>query len=156
MPFIGSAIVVRGNSFVNVAHHSPHWTTTCNRALAFVSALFITSNLFVHSVKADPFNGRLLFSRCGICHNIGKSGPVKQGPTLAGLFGRKAGSIAGFRYSKAMRKSDIVWNSETLDKFLTKPKKYLPGTSMIYSGLQKPNDRRDLIQYLRQALSSPQ
>lgn len=146
--------MVLGKFLEMVAAQRPHCSISRSSALAFASAVFVESLSVVPAVYADAFNGRLLFSRCGICHNIGKPGPVKQGPTLAGLFGRKAGSISGFRYSEAMRKSGVVWSSETLDKFLAKPKKYIPGTTMIYSGLPKPHDRKDLIDYLRQALST--
>jgi cytochrome c len=103
----------------------------------------------------DLVNGRILFARCGICHALtAEKSKGKKGPTLAGLFGRKAGSVKGYKYSKAMRSKGIVWNETTLDIYLTKPKAYVPGTTMIYSGLRRKSDRADLIAYLKNALRS--
>jgi cytochrome c len=103
----------------------------------------------------DLVNGRILFARCGICHALtAEKSKGKKGPTLAGLFGRKAGSVKGYKYSKAMRSKGIVWNETTLDIYLTKPKAYVPGTTMIYRGLRRKSDRADLIAYLKNALRS--
>jgi cytochrome c len=65
-----------------------------------------------------------------------------------GLFGRKAGSVRGYNYSKAMKESGIVWGSETLDRFLEAPLAFLPGTKMGYAGVKDPQDRADLIAYM--------
>lgn len=101
----------------------------------------------------DLINGRILFARCGICHALtAEKSKGKKGLTLAGLFGRKAGTVPGFKYSKAMRAKGVVWNEATLDIYLTKPKAYVPGTKMVYSGLRRKSDRADLIAYLRKAL----
>jgi cytochrome c len=100
-------------------------------------------------------NGRILFARCGICHALtAEKSKGKQGPTLAGLFGRKAGTVPGFKYSPAMRAKDVVWSEATLDVYLTKPKAYVPGTTMIFSGLRRKADRADLIAYLKKALEA--
>jgi len=107
------------------------------------------------SAEPDLINGRILFARCGICHALtAEKSKGKKGPTLAGLFGRKAGTVPGFKYSKAMRAKGVVWTEATLDAYLTKPKAYVPGTTMIYSGLRRTADRRDLIAYLKKALGS--
>jgi cytochrome c len=103
----------------------------------------------------DLVNGRILFARCGICHALtAEKSKGKKGPTLAGLFGRKAGTLPGFKYSKAMRAKGIVWTEATLDVYLTKPKAYVPGTTMIYGGLRRKSDRADLIAYLKKALKA--
>jgi cytochrome c len=105
------------------------------------------------AAEPDLVNGRILFARCGICHALTVEGSKgKQGPTLAGLFGRKAGTVKGFKYSPAMRAKGVVWTEETLDAYLTKPKAYVPGTTMIYSGLRRASDRADLIAYLKKSL----
>jgi len=105
--------------------------------------------------EPDVINGRLLFSRCGICHALTHEGSKgKKGPALAGLFGRKAGSVKGFKYSAAMRKKSVVWSEATLDAYLAKPSAYVPGTTMIYSGLRRKSDRRDVIAYLKNILKS--
>jgi len=101
----------------------------------------------------DLINGRILFARCGICHALtAEESKGKKGPALAGLFGRKAGTVPGFKYSKAMRTKGVVWTEKTLDAYLRKPAAYVPGTTMVYSGLRRAADRRDLIAYLKKAL----
>ena len=72
-----------------------------------------------------------------------------MGPSLENLFGRTAGTVEGYRYSKAMRKSGIVWNEETLKKFLKKPRKYIRGTRMRFSGIRKESQLDGLIAYLK-------
>jgi len=99
----------------------------------------------------DPTRGEQIYGRCFACHAIDRD---RTGPRHAGLFGRRAGSIAGFPYSQAMRKAGangLVWNEDTLDAFLKNPVKLVPGTRMTYAGIADPQDRRDLIAYLKQA-----
>jgi cytochrome c len=105
--------------------------------------------------EPDLVNGRVLFARCGICHALSaEKAKDMKGPTLAGLFGRKAGTVKGYGYSPAMRAKGVVWSEKTLDAYLTKPSAYVPGTKMIYSGLRRKDDRRDLIGYLKRALKT--
>jgi cytochrome c len=73
------------------------------------------------------------------------------GPTLKGLFGRKAGTIEGFNYSDAMKNSGLVWNEETLKPYLADPKKALPGGKMVFAGLKKEEDLENVIAYLMEA-----
>jgi cytochrome c len=76
----------------------------------------------------------------------------RTGPQHYGLFGRRAGSAPGYDgYSTAMRKSGIVWNERTLDKFLQEPLKTVPGTAMGYAGVKDATERADLIAWMRQA-----
>lgn len=75
----------------------------------------------------------------------------KQGPNLGGLFGRQSGQAAGFAYSKANKEKAVVWAEETLYDYLLNPKKYIPGTKMVFAGLKKPEERANLIAYLKQA-----
>lgn len=74
-----------------------------------------------------------------------------QGPNLGGLFGRKTGQAEGFSYSSANKNKAIVWEETTLYEYLLNPKKYIPGTKMVFAGLKKPEDRADLIAFLKQA-----
>ena len=73
-----------------------------------------------------------------------------MGPALGNIFNKKAGSIERFRYSKAMENSDIIWHDCTLDQFLTKPKKYIKGTKMNFSGIKKKSHRDAIIKYLKE------
>ena len=76
---------------------------------------------------------------------------ILQGPNLGGLFGRTSGQVPGFAYSKANKEMAVEWKEETLYDYLLNPKKYIPGTKMVFAGLKKPEDRANLIAYLKQA-----
>ncbi|HHI88442.1 MAG TPA: cytochrome c family protein, partial [Hellea balneolensis] len=93
--------------------------------------------------------GKKVFNRCRACHTIDASEKNRVGPHLHGVFGRKAGSVADFNYSKAMKSSDIVWNEDTLDQYLASPKKMIPGNKMAFIGLKKEKDRKNLIAFLK-------
>ena len=95
--------------------------------------------------------GEQIYARCIACHALAFD---RVGPRHCGLFGRRAGSVAGFEYSTPMKNSNITWSDKTLDRFLTKPLEVVPGTSMTYDGVADANDRADLIAYLRQANQS--
>lgn len=116
----------------------------------FLLALAVTST----TVSAAPAKdqaalGKRLFLRCTACHTVSSKAPGKVGPHLQGILGRKAGSIAGFGYSPAMKGAKIVWNEATLDKWLQRPQSVVPGTTMAFAGLTKPEDRKALIAYLK-------
>ncbi|MDO8605702.1 MAG: cytochrome c family protein [Phaeospirillum sp.] len=85
------------------------------------------------------------FNQCKACHVIGKNG---VGPNLAGVFGRKAGSFDGFKYSDAM-KAAPAWDEATLTKYLTDPKGTIPGNKMVFAGIKKPEDLAAVIAYLK-------
>ena len=111
--------------------------------------IIILSVLMLTSVAhADnKVSGEKVFKRCVSCHSFTKT---KIGPPLGNIFDKKAGSVKGFKYSKAMKNSDIIWNDCTLDKFLKKPRKYIKGTKMRFSGLKKKSHRDALIKYLKE------
>jgi len=94
----------------------------------------------------DPARGEQLYARCAACHALAYD---RVGPRHCGLLGRRAGGVAGFEYSPAMKRSGLVWNDKTLDRFLADPLKTVPGTTMTYAGVQDPRERADLIAYLR-------
>jgi cytochrome c len=94
---------------------------------------------------------RLFQSRCGNCHTVQEGGPNKIGPNLHGVFGRSAGSLAGYNYSPAMLAAGVVWNDQTLEAYLTDPAKDIPGDKMPFPGLPDKADREDVIAYMHQA-----
>ena len=97
---------------------------------------------------ADPVKGKKVFKKCVACHSL-QEGKNKIGPSLYNLLGRKAGSVDGYKYSKAMKNSDVVWDEESLDKFLTKPRKFIKKTKMLFRGIKKKSLRDDIISYLK-------
>ena len=98
----------------------------------------------------DAARGAARFQDCAACHKL-EASANNVGPSLHGIFVRKAGEIADFRYSPAIKRSGIVWTPETLDKFITDPQALVPGNRMPYAGMANASDRADLIAYLTKA-----
>jgi cytochrome c len=98
--------------------------------------------------QGDAVKGKAVFARCALCHDV-KPGPKKMGPSLAGLFGRTSGTVAGFAYSPAMQNAKIRWDAKSLDTFLTKPSGLVPGNRMAFAGVPNAADRANLIAYLK-------
>ena len=97
----------------------------------------------------DLRRGRIMFLQCRACHSTEADGEHKVGPNLHGLFGASAGEKDGFTYSSAMSEADTVWSEDTLDAFLERPTDYVPGTIMVFAGIEEQADRQALIAYLR-------
>ena len=97
----------------------------------------------------DAKNGEQIFNQCKPCHSL-EADKNGIGPTLHGLLGRKAGTVPGYSYSPAMQSSGIVWNEDSLAKFLADPSAVVPGTKMVYAGIKNEVQRDDLIAYLKE------
>ncbi len=102
-------------------------------------------------VGGDPKRGASAFRACAACHSI-EPRQHMTGPSLSGVLGRKAGGAPDFmRYSDALAKSAIVWNGQTLDRWLQNPERMVPGNTMTFPGIKEPQTRIDLIAYLKAA-----
>ena len=91
-----------------------------------------------------------MFEQCAACHSLDGGGDT-DGPTLKGVIGRKAGSLEDYRYSAAMKRSDVTWDAAALDKYLTDPQAFIPGNRMAFAGIGDKAQRDDLIAYLQAA-----
>jgi cytochrome c len=98
----------------------------------------------------DAARGEQKFGDCAACHAV-ENGVNNIGPSLYGVFGRKAGELADYRYSAALKRSGITWTAQTLDEFIADPQKLVPANRMPYGGMPDAGDRADLIAYLQQA-----
>jgi cytochrome c len=97
---------------------------------------------------ANQVNGERQARYCLACHSLESGGTVMVGPPLHGFFGTRAGTQEGFDYSSALRDAQFVWTPRALDAWLAQPGRFLPGNRMVFAGVPKDSDRRDLIAYL--------
>lgn len=96
----------------------------------------------------DADKGKKIFNRCKACHTL-EEGKHRVGPSLAGLFDRKAGSVEGYSYSENLAKADFTWDEEKLMDYLDNPKEMFAGSKMMFR-VTKEADRADVIAYLKQ------
>jgi cytochrome c len=96
---------------------------------------------------ADPEKGKAVFEQCAACHSIDE-GTDLDGPTLKGVFGRKAGALEDYRYSAAMKRSGVTWDATTIDAYVTDPQVFIPGNRMAFAGITDKELRDDLVAYL--------
>jgi cytochrome c len=99
--------------------------------------------------EGDPKRGEVVFNQCKACHSL-EADKNGIGPTLHGVFGRKAGSVQGYNYSAAMKNSGVVWNEDTLKKFLADPHNVIPANKMVAVGIKDEAQLDDLIAYLKE------
>ena len=119
---------------------------------SFIKVVGLTAALAAFGSPAmangDAAAGAKVFKKCKACHSL-EEGKKKVGPSLFGVIDRAAGSVEGFKYSKAMMESGLTWDDETLEKFLAKPKALVAKTKMSFAGLKKEGDIENLIAYLK-------
>ena len=120
----------------------PFWIGAISLAVGAIAA--------APGLAADAGRGEQLFVECASCHTL-EMGVHNVGPSIAGLFKRKAGGFDDYRYSPAMKRSNITWTAEELDKFIADPQMIVPANRMPYAGMTNASDRADLIAYLQKA-----
>lgn len=139
------------------------WAQTAGRAgsAAHVIAALVGFTTLAQQTRAaesagDPARGSTLFRACAPCHSVDPKRNM-TGPSLAGVWGRKAGALDGFRrYSPALIASGVIWDERALDPWLADPARFLPGNRMTVPGIKDPQARSDLIAYVRTLPASGQ
>ena len=128
----------------------PSHLFTSNRGtlfIALVASIFAIACAGPEARAAgDAAHGEVLYQGCQDCHSIDKN---DVGPMHKGVVGRMSGSVPGYGYSQALRNAKIVWTEENLDKWLSDPQQFIPGSRMFYD-VANPNDRADLIAFLKE------
>jgi cytochrome c len=117
------------------------------RAIRLTGAAARSAASATAHADGDAARGEKRFEECAACHAT-ERGQNSVGPSLYGVFDRKAGEAADFRYSPAVKRSGITWTAQTLDTFLADPQKTVAGNRMPYAGMPEAADRADLIAYL--------
>ena len=128
----------------------PHFPSALGQAAALGLAVALTS---APAWAGDSAAGKKVFRKCAACHSL-EAGKSKIGPSLHGVIGRVPGTLAGYKFSKAMKaygQTGIVWGEKSLDIYLAAPRKVVKGTKMAFAGLKTAQQRADVIAYLQQA-----
>ena len=120
------------------------------RVRGMIAAVALLAAAGAARADGDAARGEKQFVECATCHTL-ERGVNNVGPSLFGLFGRKAGDVADYRYSPALKKSGITWTPQTLDTYIADPQQQVPGNRMPYAGLPDAAARADLIAYLQKA-----
>ena len=133
-----------GDAALDALRRREKYLAAVTLAAAISAALCGTA--WAGGLTGDPARGETLYEACQDCHSLDKN---DVGPRHRGVFGRKAGSLPDYDYSPALKSSNITWNEETLDKWLTDPQAMVPGAKMFFH-LDNPRDRADVIAYLKE------
>jgi cytochrome c len=118
-------------------------------------AIFALSTSVAITAEADLAQGARVFRACGACHSLDANRNM-TGPSLAGIWNRKAGELESFtRYSDAMKRSGITWNEQSLDGYLKNPAEFMPGNHMTFPGIPDAKARASVIAFLKSAAEAP-
>lgn len=96
----------------------------------------------------DAVKGKRVFNKCKVCHEL-TAEKNKIGPHFVGIFGRKSGTVGGFKYSDAMKNAGITWDEKTIDAYIANPKQFIPGNKMALPPIKSEDDRADVIAYIK-------
>jgi len=133
-------------SITTVASTTSDEESSANSESGNIMALFASTN---------AAEGAKIFKKCAACHSITEGGANKIGPALWGVLGRPAGSVPGYKYSKAMAAHGKNWSFEEMNGFLIKPKDWIKGTKMSFAGLKNVKERAAVILYMNENTNSP-
>jgi len=126
-----------------------------NTSAETVSTSSESGEIMALFASVSTVEGAKVFKKCAACHSIAEGGGNKIGPALWGVLGRPAGSVPGYKYSKAMAAHDKNWSFEEMNGFLVKPKDWIKGTKMSFAGLKKAKDRAAVILYMNENSNNP-
>lgn len=118
----------------------------------FHSAMLVAGLVIGFSGSAmaqDAAAGEKVFIKCKACHQIGEGAKNGVGPLLNGIIGRKSGSVEGYNYSEANKKSGLTWDEATFKEYIKDPKAKVPGTKMAFAGLKNDDEINNLVAYLK-------
>jgi len=118
------------------------------RKSVIIACLFLAGSASAHA--QDVAAGEQSFKKCLPCHRVGPEAKNLVGPVLNGLDGRKSGSVEGYNYSEANKNSGITWGEDVFKEYITNPRAKIPGTKMVFAGINSENERANLWAFLKQ------
>ncbi|CAI8836019.1 MULTISPECIES: c-type cytochrome [unclassified Pseudomonas] len=125
--------------------------TSLRLPLIGLLSIVLADTTYAADCAPDQGRGAQVFANeCAVCHSVAKGMTGMMGPNLAGVVGRKSGSLEGFNYSQAMRNKDIDWQAENIAQLITQPQAFVPGTYMPYMGLASADDRQAVVCFLKE------
>jgi len=139
----------------NSAYQIDNTTTLADNNAGQSAGDIQSGDIMALFASTNAQEGEKVFKSCAACHSIAKGGKNKIGPALYNVLGRKAGSLTDYKYSKSMIAYGKKWTPQEINGFLIKPKEWIKGTKMSYSGLKKPKDRAAIILYMNKNMDNP-
>jgi len=124
------------------------WSRILRAWIIALSLSLLAAPVLAQTPPGNAATGKLVFLQCQACHAVQPGAAALVGPDLYGVYGRKAGTLAGYTYSAALKASGITWTDANLDRWLTDPSALVPGTKMAFVGIPTPALRADVIAYL--------